>query len=198
MPEHHALRIAAQGWRHAAMLGCALAALAGPALAAQAPQAAAQPGWVPEGREAKDPMFDFDGVWQGRLRAYNGARLKDARGIVMDCRLVIDGVKAEVFRYGRGAWKPVKPGLFAMARWASQAVVTAITSGHDSDGLWVESITFVLVHETPGSVLVYATRAVNNLDLPSSSDDANFAFASSGRFTFSSTASPDAPDEDSP
>lgn len=141
---------------------------------------------APQGRSASDPMFQFVGTWQGRIDFFDAPRFEpDSKGQSMDVRFVIRPQNAKVFARpvsnATAPWTEVKPGFFAGKTWGSQAVISSLTSGTDKDGLWVESVSFTLVHDSPMTLVVYYVRAVNNLDLPVANPDAHFAWGGSGQ-----------------
>ncbi|RDI97437.1 hypothetical protein DVT68_16970 [Dyella solisilvae] len=138
---------------------------------------------------ASDPMFQFPGVWEGRIELFDAPRFANGAGHTINVRFVIDANGAHVFTGEVGTlhnpdfdWREVKPGQFDLVQNGAQAVVTATTTGHDKDGLWVESSTYTLVHDSPNTLVVYWVRAVNNLDLPADNPDHHFAWGGSGRF----------------
>jgi hypothetical protein len=142
---------------------------------------------APQGRSPSDPMFQFAGTWQGKIEFFDAPRFApSAKGTSMDIRFVIDMPSVRVFARPvsnrAAAWSEVKPGFFGAQAWGPQAVISSLTSGKDSDGLWVESISFTLVHDSPMTLVVYYVRAVNNLDLPVANPDAHFAWGGSGQF----------------
>jgi hypothetical protein len=132
-------------------------------------------------RSVTDPMFQFEGTWQGAIEGFGGPNLVNGAGVTRECRLVIgsDGA-AKAYQQLASGWSEVKPGSFWVTHWASQALVRSITSGHDKDGTWVEGWTFILVHHDKDSLVAYWMRTVNNLDLPQTNDDFHFGWAFSG------------------
>jgi uncharacterized lipoprotein NlpE involved in copper resistance len=133
------------------------------------------------GRAITDPMFQFDGTWEGAIDGFGGPNLVDGAGVTRQCRLVIGpGSMAKAYQQLDSGWSEVKPGSFWVIHWASQALVRSITAGHDNDGTWVEGWTFLLVHRDKDSVVAYWLRTVNNLDLPQTNDDFHFGWGFSG------------------
>ena len=131
-------------------------------------------------------MFQFDGTWQGRIEFFDAPRFESAAdGEAMEVRFVIHLPSMSVFTRPvsdkPAAWSEVKKGFFGGQVWGSQAVFSSVTSGKDNDGLWIESISFTLVHDSPMTLVVYYVRAVNNLDLPVAHRDAHFAWGGSGQ-----------------
>lgn len=132
-------------------------------------------------------MFQFAGTWQGKIEFFDAPRFEPSpKGAAMDVRFVIHLPSVRVFARPvsnkTAPWGEVKSGYFGGQVWGSQAVFSSVTSGKDSDGLWVESISFNLVHDSPMTLVVYYVRAVNNLDLPVANSDAHFAWGGSGQF----------------
>ena len=165
----------------AAMGGCVAAARVTP------DKVAAQR--APDGRLASDPMFQFSGVWEGRIELFDAPRFADGTGHAINVRFVVssDGVrvftsKVTELHKPNFDWQEVKSGFFSIEQWGSQAVITSTTSGRDEDSLWVESSTYTLVHDTPKTLVVYWVRAVNNLDVPADNPEHHFAWGGSGQF----------------
>lgn len=145
------------------------------------------PPQAPQGRSASDPMFQFRGTWQGRIDFFNAPRFEpSSKRTSMEIRFVIHLPSVRVFTRPvsnkTAPWAEVNSGQFGGQIWGSQAVLNSVTSGNDSDGLWIESISFTLVHDSPMTLVVYFIRAVNNLDLPVANPDAHFAWGGSGQF----------------
>jgi hypothetical protein len=135
---------------------------------------------APGGRAADDPMFRFDGGWEGTLAGHGGPDLVDGAGMQRAFRIEVGAGQARVFQQLRGQWSEMKPGTFAVSAWGSQAVVYSLTSGQDDDGTWVEGSSFTLVRTSPDAVVAYWLRTVNNLDLPPQHPDHHFAWEFSG------------------
>ncbi|HVI26002.1 MAG TPA: hypothetical protein VM576_07420 [Xanthomonadaceae bacterium] len=135
---------------------------------------------VPGGRASDDPMFRFDGAWEGVLTGHGGPDLVDGAGMQRAFRIEVGAGQARVFQQLRGQWSEMKPGTFTVSAWGSQAVLYSLTSGQDEDGTWVEGSSFTLVRTSPDAVVAYWLRTVNNLDLPQEHPDHHFAWEFSG------------------
>jgi hypothetical protein len=135
---------------------------------------------TPTGRPPSDPMFQFVGLWEGSLAGFDGPDFFPGAGHEIVFRLFITPDAVHVFTQSEGEWKESKPGFFSQSQWASQMIISSITSGHDDEGVWVESSIFTLVHVDSDTLQAYWVRAVNNLDLPLDHPDHHFAWGSSG------------------
>jgi hypothetical protein len=65
-------------------------------------------------------------------------------------------------------------------RLATNAVATAMDSGNDEDGSWVETWSFVMTLKGPDKMIVHWTRVVNNLDMPADAKASKFSAAGMG------------------
>jgi hypothetical protein len=164
------------------MLALLIAVNAGCASAPAVTPAQESSGGLLGGRAQSDPMFQFQGTWEGPIEYLNAPRFVDGAGHSMNFRLVINADEVSVSMFRNGRWGEIKHGAFKAKQWGSQAVVSSITSGQDEGGLWIESSTFTLVHDSPTRLIVYWVRAVNHLDLPVTNPDYHFAWGGSGEF----------------
>ncbi len=133
------------------------------------------------GRPASDPMFQFIGTWEGPIEGFDAPRFVDGAGHSPIFRFVITTTGVAVFTFARGTWNEIKAGLFRIHSWGSQALVYSITSGRDAQGTWIESSSFILMHDTPTTLIAYWVRAVNNLDLPVDHPDHHWTRGGSGQ-----------------
>lgn len=114
----------------------------------------------------------LDGAWEGSLAMVHGAGLGERDYPPQTWRFVIAGDTARAFLLRDGKTQEIKPGKFRLLRERSNAVMTAVDSGKDKDGEWIETEAFELLQRSPEEVLVTFAGAVNNvaqsLDQPTS------------------------------
>ncbi|HET7222299.1 MAG TPA: hypothetical protein VFI81_03800 [Rhodanobacteraceae bacterium] len=137
---------------------------------------------APVGHVPNEPMFQFQGTWQGKLDGYDAPNFIDSAKYPITFRIVIgQDNDARVFTLEKGVWDEIKPGFFHVF-WAGgpQVIITSITSGGDKDGTWVEGSTFTLVRDDADTLIAYWLRTVNNLDTSKDAKYHYFAWGYSG------------------
>ncbi len=126
-------------------------------------------------------MFQFIGSWQGTLGGYSAPHFEDGASSPLTVKIIIKPKRvAQVFTLASGKWEELKPNTFAVEHYGPHAIVVSTTSGKDSDGTWVETYVFTLASTSPGQLVAYALRTVNNLDMVPGHPHRQFAFGNSG------------------
>ena len=124
---------------------------------------------------------NMDGKWEGSLTVVYPADTKPgAPAATFTLRVEIAGDKARVFLKGDKDWIEAKPGAFRVQRLRSNAVLTAIDSGQDEEGTWVETWSVAIAQKADDQALAIYSRLVNNEDLPPTSDHKGFSVAGQG------------------
>ncbi len=124
----------------------------------------------------------LDGTWEGSLTMVHGAGLRQQDSPPQTWRLVINGDTARAFILRGGKVEEIKPGKFRLPRDRSNAVMTAVDSGRDTDGEWIETEAFELLFKSPGDVLVTFAGAVNNVSEPLDKPTSKFMTLRTGEF----------------
>jgi hypothetical protein len=138
---------------------------------------------IPIGVSAQD-FGPLDGTWQGQLKwldTGDGRRHGDA----FTQKIIIQGQGARVFRFkGEQAeeitWDATKEWPFQVQRKLTNAVVFAINSGRDDDGLYVETWVFALTQKDRNTLIASLSWVMNNNNLPLSVDYSKFSLAAKG------------------
>lgn len=128
---------------------------------------------------------DFDGTWDAELAWVKHPTI-DREPLRL--RITISDGTAQVYTMADNDWREVKPGKFQMQRLDETVIVSAIDSGWDQDGKWIESWTIQLLRVAPDKAVISHFRTVNNLQIPEFT----------GLKTFSTLAEGDASRTDSP
>lgn len=71
----------------------------------------------------------------------------------------------------------MKPGNFRVERHLTNAIVMAINSGLDNEGLWVETWAYVVTPKDRNTLIANLVRVVNNNNLPLTNDHSKFSSA---------------------
>jgi hypothetical protein len=127
----------------------------------------------------------LNGTWEGELAVVDYRNMAEPDRSKLSPttwrRLVIQEAAAKVFyKTKEGEVREVKPGAFRVQRHLSNAVVTAIDSGQDKDGTWVETWLFAVTQKDRTTLTVEAARLVNNVNLPLTVPYSKFALAWAG------------------
>jgi hypothetical protein len=111
------------------------------------------------------PPKAFQGVWDGVLSGSHvpkGAEPWDWTSL-SETRIFINYQAVQVFRKVDGSWKESKPGKYRIRWFDTNAVITAIDSGKDSEGdIWVETHSYAVTRIDDEHLLVAHCRQVNN------------------------------------
>ena len=79
------------------------------------------------------------GTWSGSFAIEGNGIGGPPRADTPDLRLVLMDSAAKVFSKEQGTWMEDKPGRFSLRCAGPNAVIAAIDSDRDSDGIWYES-----------------------------------------------------------
>jgi hypothetical protein len=124
-----------------------------------------------------DSLLDFNGTWQADLTFLKTPPSGPSQ---FSYRVVVEGTSVRVLRESGGEWSEVKPGKFTLRREGQTAIVTAIDSGWDFDGQWIETWTFHLLRTGEKTAFTNFVRTVNNPHLPVSLSWRAFAGVAEG------------------
>lgn len=137
---------------------------------------------VPLNHASDDPRFQFRGTWIGTLRGYDAPSFIDSKRYPLSfCVFIGSADNAKVYKWSKGKWKDFGNRPYSWTSWGSQAEVSALASGTDDDGTWVEGSRFTFVRYDADTSIVYWLRTVNNLDIPATAQYYYFAWGYSGR-----------------
>jgi hypothetical protein len=130
---------------------------------------------------------DFTGEWSGTLKwttvspgASSGPELK----------VVLAAGDAHVFMKVQGEWLEVKPGKVHVTQLQQTAVLSAIDSGSDFDGVWIEAWDIHLLRLSADEAVLSYMRTVNNRDMPASLSWRTFTTAAEGHVRRTAKPSP--------
>jgi hypothetical protein len=120
----------------------------------------------------------MQGVWEGRLKVTGSNLNKDSESYKQalapydDAPFRIEIRKRTVKVYFAG--KEIKPGLFRIRTFMTNAVVTASDTGSDKDGRWVETWDLLLTQKNTNTLIVCFSRVVNNVEIPEEKEISKF------------------------
>lgn len=120
-------------------------------------------------------LADFEGTWAGELA---GLKADDPVRLV---QISVRGNAVHVLTKATDKWIEVKAGKFTMSQLGPSLMITALDSGWDLDGQWIESWSFALLRLAPNEVFTTFTRSVNNPNLPTNLEWRFFTSVSEGR-----------------
>ena len=123
----------------------------------------------------------MEGTWEGIL-SYQSAQGLYNPGWSADCwRFIISSGVAKVFmKRDNGAFHEVKPGKYKLQIFMANALITAIDSGDDKDGTWVETEAFILTQVDGNKLGAILAGAVNNIDVPTDQITSKFFYTATG------------------
>ncbi len=121
---------------------------------------------------------DFTGAWTGSLQ---WTKVSPGAGSGPELKVVLADGKASVFMKHDGAWNEVKPGKFQVKQLEQTLVISAIDSGSDFDGVWIEAWDIHLLRLDADTALLDFMRSVNNRDMPATMSWRTFTTAAEGR-----------------
>ena len=125
----------------------------------------------------------LNGTWEGSLTPVNAPAFYEWTEPYV-FRIVISENNAQVFRSTKGAaFKEVKPGAFHIMQHRTNAVVVAIDSGNDNDGMWVQTYNFSVTLKDQNTLITNWYNVVNNTGIPLSSATSKFTGAAAGELT---------------
>ncbi len=129
--------------------------------------------------------FKYEGTWEGVLS--RGSVPKDGKEIKWEStyqlRLAFSGGKVSVYQGRDGEWREIKPGKFKLETLDTNAVIFAIATGQDKDGVWVETQSFSVTVIDSTHLNVMWQRQVKNKDMEVSNPDAVWGVMAYGTLT---------------
>jgi hypothetical protein len=138
---------------------------------------------IPIGVSAQD-FGPLDGTWQGQMKWLDMGN-RGRHGDAFTQRIIIQGQGARVFRF-KGeqtdeiTWDATKEWQFQVQRKGTNAVISAINSGRDDDGLFVETWVFALTQKDRNTLISSLLWVMNNNNLPLTKDYSKFSLAATG------------------
>jgi len=138
---------------------------------------------IPIGASAQD-FGPLDGTWQGQMKWLDMGD-KRRHGDAFTQKIIIQGPGARVFRFkGEQAdeitWDSTKEWPFQVQRKGTNAVIFAINSGRDDDGLFVETWMFAVTQKDRNTLISNLFWVMNNNNLPLNVDHSKFSLAATG------------------
>jgi len=124
------------------------------------------------------PLADFSGEWSGRL-GYTKPIVESSGG--PELKVVFNAGSARVYAKIGDAWMEVKPGKFTVSQLGETVVVSALDSGSDFDGKWIETWSLTFLRLTESESVVNYIRTVNNRDMPATFSWRTFTTIAEGR-----------------
>jgi hypothetical protein len=112
--------------------------------------------------------FKFDGTWSAALKWTQQSQASNSNSSP-ELRVTISNQQAKVYMRSGQDWMEVKPGKFEFRQADDSLILSALDSGWDFDGKWVESWTLHLFRVSDQEATLHFMRTVNNLHLPASS-----------------------------
>jgi tetratricopeptide (TPR) repeat protein len=125
--------------------------------------------------QGSETLGALNGTWEGELK--NVDLKGDGKTSTQWYRVVIDGRQASVFYKKDDKIIEVKPGQFRVERHLTNAIVMAIDSGLDNEGLWVETWVYAVTPKDRNTLIANLMRVVNNNNLPITNDHSKFSSA---------------------
>jgi hypothetical protein len=128
----------------------------------------------------------LEGTWEGKLEVVYDSSSNDpesdkrvkAAYAKSPFRISINGQRASVY-FGD---EEVKPGLFQIQAYMTNAVIFASSAGEDHDGRWVETWNFTVTEKNSETIIACLSRVVNNLDRAETKDGGKFGLLAAGEF----------------
>lgn len=121
----------------------------------------------------------LDGSWRGKLSVASISYPTAQDSIASpNYRIEINNKNVQVYRDE----KEVKPGAFRIEQHKTNAIVFAMDSGKDNEGLWVETWVFAITLKDPNTIIVDYDWLVNNTDLPTNNDHSKISTVATGEF----------------
>jgi len=122
--------------------------------------------------------FNFDGTWSSSMK---WVQRSAASGDAPELRLTVSQKEAKVYMHSSQGWVEVKPGQFTVRQADDSMVISALDSGWDLDGKWVETWTIHLLRLSDKEALMNFVRTVNNLHMPPESTLKVFTSVAEGK-----------------
>ena len=120
----------------------------------------------------------FDGSW---VAALDWIKAPPAGGNTDQLRVVVAAGVPRVFLRSGTDWIEAKPGKFRLQQVDDTLEVTALDSGWDLDGKWVESWSIHLLRLTADTAVMSFARTVNNIYVPEAFGFKTFSTVAEGR-----------------
>jgi hypothetical protein len=145
---------------------------------------------VPPSTPASAVSGSLDGTWEGDLTFLRGATLSPKGSATLRYRITIEDSAVHVYIVEPQEVREIKRGALHIERLMSNAVISAIESGKDDAGTWVETLVITVTRENGTTLLANLARQVNNIDLPQGSDDSKFTKEAAGELQLIPASSP--------
>jgi len=123
----------------------------------------------------------FEGTWSSA--ALNWLRPPPGGGTADALRVTLSGGMPKVYVRSKTDWIETKPGKFQAQQVDDTLVVTALDSGWDLDGKWIESWTIHLLRVSSTEAVMNLVRTVNNIYIPDSTGLKVFSSVAEGKAT---------------
>jgi hypothetical protein len=149
-----------------------------PAQSSPSRQLLAEPLGCSEGSSS-----NFEGTWTAAL---NWLRAPPGGGSSDALRVTLSGSVPKVYLRSKNDWIEAKPGKFHVQQLDDTLVLSALDSGWDLDGKWVESWTIHLLRLSSTEATMYFVRTVNNIYVPESTGLRVFTSVAEGKASRSS------------
>ena len=143
---------------------------------------------VPVAVSAQD-FGPLDGTWEGQMKwgqmKWFDTGDRQRHGEPFTQRIIIQGQAARVFRF-KGTqmeeitWDTTKEWPFQVQRKLTNAVISAINSGRDDDGLFVETWVIAVTQKDRNTLLSNLFWVMNNNNLPLTVNYSKFSLAAKG------------------
>ena len=138
---------------------------------------------VPIGVCAQD-FGSLDGTWEGQMKWFDTGD-RQRHGEAFTQRIIIQGQEARVFRF-KGTqmeeitWDTTKQWPFQVQRKLTNAVISAINSGRDDDGMFVETWVLAVTQKDRNTLISNLFWVMNNNNLPLTVNYSKFSLAAKG------------------
>lgn len=123
---------------------------------------------------------DITGTWEGTLGVLYEPGNVPKSPETFTLRIEISELSVRVFLKQDDKWIDAKPGAFRVQRYRSNAIMAAMDSGNDEDGVWVETWNITVAPKGNDTLLAIYARLVTNEDLPVTSEHKTFGVAGKG------------------
>jgi hypothetical protein len=143
---------------------------------------------APKVNEADLRTVPYTGHWSGTIKTQSGFSQKPPQDFEVALALEI-GEKAFDVKLTRAdadgspTTVHVKPGTFAVRRFATNMVASSMTTGMSQGEPWVETWVFAMTLIDVDRMLGHWTRVVNNPRAPKENVDSKFSVIGMGLFT---------------
>lgn len=129
--------------------------------------------------------YKYEGTWEGSLtRAAVPQGTQDWKWEDnFEVRLTFNRREVSVHVKRDGQWREIKAGQFKAITLDTNAVIVAIATGKDEDGVWVETWSFETTVIDATHLRVMWQRQVKNKDMAASSPDAVWGIFAHGELT---------------